>query len=67
MVDGHKSLDISCGTVNFPLKDLQVEAKVTKRYKMIAGLPNKAKDIDKMSISKRKGFFGFIGSNNADS
>ena len=34
---------------------------------MIAGLPNKAKDIDKMSVSKRKWFFGFIGSNNADS
>ncbi len=33
MGDGHKSLDISCGTVNFPLKDLQVEAKVIKNIK----------------------------------
>jgi hypothetical protein len=33
---------------------------------MIAGLPNKAKDIDKMSISKRKGFFGFIGNTGVD-
>lgn len=29
---------------------------------MIAGLPNKSKDIDKMSISKRKGWRGLIGS-----
>ncbi len=29
---------------------------------MIAGIPNKSKDIDKMSISKRKGWRGFIGS-----
>lgn len=39
-----------------------IESKMTKRFKIIAGLPNKSKDIDKLSISKRKGWRGFIGS-----
>lgn len=62
LVDGQKSIDISCGTASFPIKQLQVEAKTVRKYKMIAGIPNKSKDIDKMSISKRKGWRGFIGS-----
>lgn len=67
MQDGQKSIDISCGSASFPVKELQVEAKATKRVRMIAGLPNKSKDIDKMTISKRKGWRGLIGSGEIES
>ena len=31
-----------------------------RKYKVSGGIPNKSKDIDKMSVSKRKGWRGFI-------
>jgi hypothetical protein len=41
--DGQKIVDISCGTVSFPVRELTIDAKVTRKYKIISGLPNKSK------------------------
>jgi hypothetical protein len=37
------------------------EGKVAKKLKLIAGLPNRSKEIDKNSISKRSGWKNFFG------
>lgn len=33
---------------------------MSRKYKIIGGIPNKSRDIDKMSVSKRKGWRGLI-------
>ena len=37
------------------------EGKVTKKMKLIAGMPNRSKKIDNDAISKRTGWKGFFG------
>ena len=56
-----KSLAISCGSCSIPLKEFtNIEGKVSRKYKIVGGIPNKSKDIDRMSVSKRKGWRGII-------
>ena len=43
------------------------DSKISRRLKVIAGIPNKSKDIDKMSVSKRKGWRSFVQSSDIQS
>lgn len=62
VVEGSRTLEINCGCANLPLRELLIpDGKVTKRLKLIAGLPNRSKEIDKASISKRSGWKNFFG------
>ena len=67
-MDKDKTIDISCGSCSFPLRELQgIESKVTRKYKLIAGIPSKSKDIDRMSVSKRKGIRSLFGGGEMES
>lgn len=61
VIESGKSIEISCGTSSIPIRDLLIDSKSTKKIKIIAGIPNKSKDIDKQSVSKRKGWRGLLG------
>lgn len=44
VVEGSRTLEINCGCANLPLRELLIpDGKVTKRLKLIAGLPNRSK------------------------
>lgn len=63
VVESGKTLEINCGCTNIPLRELMIpEGKTTKILKLIAGLPNKSKEIDRAAISKRTGWKSFFGS-----
>ena len=44
-----------------------MESKLNKRLNIIAGIPNKPKDIDRMSVSKRKGWRTIVGGSEVNS
>jgi hypothetical protein len=62
VVDNNRALEINCGSTTIALRDLIVpDGKTTKKLKLIAGLPNRSKDLDKNSITKRTGWKNFFG------
>jgi hypothetical protein len=61
-VEGSKTLEINCGCATLPLRELFIpEGKTPKKLKLIAGLPSRAKEIDRTAISKRGGWTTFFG------
>lgn len=61
LADEKKCLEISCGSATLHIKDLISPDNNSRKLKVTAGIPNKSKEIDRMSVSKRTGWRGVLG------
>ena len=62
VVEIGRTLEINCGCCTLPLRELLVpEGKTNKSLKLIAGLPNRMKELDANAITKRGGWKSFFG------
>ncbi len=65
MNDNGRMMEVSCGSTSISIKELVgVETKLSKKLKLISGIPTKSKEIDKVAVSKRTGWKSFLGSSN---